>query len=122
MLNYPARVRTTAFVGWLTEDCAWLHTLARPVQISLRWPDWEQLSAAERQDWLQHGYKDLPHGLWPNFLAWVEWQELPNEAKADAIADEVGALNVVMSKLRFFVRPLDAWFDFKLTMVLLERS
>jgi hypothetical protein len=95
---------------------AWFAVLPRVVQQAVGWPDWDQLTAAEREAGLRDGYKHLPAGLWPKALAWLEWQDLDPELKRDSIAAEVGAWHHLLSFLRFALRPVDLWLDFKLLM------
>jgi hypothetical protein len=95
---------------------AWFEALPRVAQGAVGWPDWEQLTAAEREHWLRDGYKALPAGLWPKALAWLEWQELGTEAKRDSIGREVGPWHRLLSVARFALRPVDLWLDFKLLM------
>ena len=98
---------------------AWLHGQPRVVLQSIRWPDWEQLTAAERELWLRRGYEDLPSGLWPQLFAYMDWEQMGVDNKARAIAEEVGVWRSSISRLRFMIRPLDLLFDFKLIVALL---
>jgi hypothetical protein len=95
---------------------AWFDALPRVAQAAVGWPDWEQLTAAEREHWLRDGHKQLPAGLWPKALAWLEWQELDTGAKRESITQEVGPWHQVLSAARFALRPMDLWLDFKLVM------
>ena len=86
---------------------------------SLRWPDWEQLTAGEQADFLEHGIAHLPQGLWPRALAWIGWETLEDEQRLTATRDNVGPVYRAVSLVRYALRPLDIWLDFKMTMAFL---
>lgn len=91
-----------------------LQTLPEPVQISVRWPGWEQLLTAERDGLLAQAYQQLPLGLWPQALAWVRWHELQGAELENTIRSEVGWLRATLSRLHFAARPLDKRLHFHL--------
>lgn len=111
----PAETRTQALKTWFD-------ALPTAAQVSVAWPDWEQLTQAERDPWLQSGYKTLPALLWPNFLAWLHWEELDSGTRARLIRDQVGLADASWSWLHFALRPVDMWLDFKGVLAILVVS
>jgi len=93
---------------------AWLADQSSAVKEAVRWPVWAALSNDERHDLLAHAYRQLPHDLWPRFLAWLDWHELHGEALRAALQTEVGAAPRMAAKLKYDLRPLDRALAFKL--------
>jgi hypothetical protein len=100
----------------------WFKALPVAAQASVAWPDWEQLTQAERDPWLQNAYKTLPSMLWPHFLAWLQWQDMEPGMRVKIIRDEVGAADATLSFVHFMLRPVDMWLDFKLMLAVLVIS
>src|SRR6185437_12349465 len=86
---------------------AWFNALPAAAQVAVAWPDWEQLTQAERDPWVQNAYKGLPLHLWPMFLAWVHWQELDGATRARLIRDQIGTADAAWSWLHFALRPIE---------------
>ncbi len=94
---------------------SWLQSQPRAVAKELSWPDWEQLSLGEQQAWHEEGYQRMfPSGLWPALLAWTQWQFLDPAVKVAALAEEVRWYHRLAAWAAYTVRPLDAFFHFKL--------
>lgn len=86
---------------------AWLSDQPAGLVRELRWPSNAALTEDEFTARLANAHRTLPQALAPRFLAWWRFEQLEGEELRRAVAADVGALNVMRSRIRFALRPLD---------------
>jgi hypothetical protein len=95
----------------------WLADQPAAVKVSVRWPDWQRHTEAERKALLSEAYRELPDGLMVHLLAWLDWHRLSGAALDQAIAGEIGWWPRVVSRARWSLRPVDLALGFHLWTV-----
>jgi hypothetical protein len=98
---------TAHFIDWWRDQPA-------AVQLAVRWPDVARRTESERDELMRTAYKQLPDGLWPLVLAWVDWHSLSGAALDQALAQEVPWTWRTVESVRWSLRPLDRMAGFSL--------
>src|SRR5262249_27895411 len=97
---------------------AWMSHLDPVVQVAVRWPDFDVMAPATREELVTHGYRDMPSALWRKALATFAWASMDVAARAGLVSSEVNGVARLAARIAYAVRPLDVALGFNLRMLL----
>lgn len=81
--------------------------------VALRWPDWQQLDDDERYDRLHNSFRFLPQKFEPFVKRYAEEQHRLHDT-AGAPQTLSAKVSTLLSQTRYFLRPIDKTFAFRL--------